>query len=86
MSKIFKVGVVVVLVLSAWCFFPGAEDTFSKMDEGFDLFSEVYKTVLQEYVKEVDPQEAIYYAIRGMLESLPTVSSSARRPAWISSR
>ncbi|RKY65465.1 MAG: S41 family peptidase [Candidatus Latescibacterota bacterium] len=74
MSKIFKVGVLVVLVLSAWCFFPGAEDTFSKMDEGFDLFSEVYKTVLQEYVKEVDPQEAIYSAIRGMLESLDPYS------------
>lgn len=73
MSKIFKAGALVVLVLSA-LYLLQAEDTFSKIDEGFDLFSKVYKAVLQGYVKDVDPQEAICSAIRGMLASLDPYS------------
>ena len=75
--SIRKVGALIALITLGVLYFapPRAEeDPFAKMDKGFDLFTQVYKAVLQNYVEEVDPEEAIYAAIRGMLESLDPYS------------
>jgi len=59
-----------------WYFAPprAEEDPFARMDKGFNLFAEVYKAVIRDYVEEVDPEESIHAAIRGMLESLDPYS------------
>jgi len=75
--SIRKAGALIALITLGVLYFapPRAEeDPFAKMDKGFDLFTQVYKAVLQNYVEEVDPEEAIYAAIRGMLESLDPYS------------
>ncbi|HID09746.1 MAG TPA: S41 family peptidase, partial [Candidatus Latescibacteria bacterium] len=77
LRKVWKAGALTALVVSGmWYFAPprAEEDPFARMDKGFNLFAEVYKAVIRDYVEEVDPEESIHAAIRGMLESLDPYS------------
>ncbi len=49
--------------------------TYKGTGEGIDLFGEVYRHVLNNYIKETDPIELSKEAINGILESLDPYSS-----------
>lgn len=70
MKTKLKYVILVVPVLLFSGFFKGDSDLYFQISKSIDIFGRIYKEVSFNYVEEVNPEEFMYSAINGMLNSL----------------
>jgi len=71
----FSVGVLAALVIAAIALFSfhiwaSSSDFYRALDRSIHLFGTVYSKVIENYVKEVDPEDLMISGIEGMLSQL----------------
>ena len=74
MKRSIKIYITVALIGAAVLFAGFTNDKYYKIYHSFDVFSEVYKTITNYYVLDIDPDILAQSAVDGMLETLDPYS------------